>query len=241
MSLKYRLYMLAVGRPVDPVAPGRPALSPSVDVSWGELLAYLWARGGAARLRGLWKGWRLAACGGRLFVGPRTRILFPRRLAVGRNCFLGGDSYINALAANGIRLGDDVRVRERAWIQATSSLTRPGVGLVIGSGTYIGPGCLLGAGGGITIGARVTFGAGVQLLAEDHEFRDAARLIQDQGVTRAGITVEDDVWVGNQVIVLDGVHIGRGAVIGAGAVVTKDVPSMAIAVGNPARVSGHRA
>ena len=241
MSLKHRLYTLAIGRPADPAVPGGTALVPPVDVSWGELLAYLWAKGGPARLRGIWTGWRLGACGGRLFVGPRTRILFPRRLSVGRNCFLGGDSYINALAVNGIRFGDDVRVREYAWIQATSSLTDPGVGLVIGSGTYIGPRCLLGAGGGIIIGARVTFGAGVQLLAENHEFRDAARLIQDQGVTRAGITVEDDVWVGNQVIVLDGVHIGRGAVIGAGAVVTKDVPPMAIVVGNPARVAGHRA
>lgn len=241
MSLKHRLYTLAIGRPVDPAAPGGTALVPSVDVSWGELLAYLWAKGGPARLRGIWNGWRLGACGGRLLVGPRTKILFPRRLSVGRNCFLGGDSYINALAATGIRFGDDVRVREHAWIQATSSLTHPGVGLVIGSGTYIGPRCLLGAGGGITIGARVTFGAGVHLLAENHEFRDGARLIQDQGVTRAGITVEDDVWVGNQVIVLDGVHIGRGAVVGAGAVVTKDVPPMAIVVGNPARVAGHRA
>lgn len=241
MSLKHRVYTLALGRPVAPVAPGGPAPALSVDVSWGELLAYLWAKGGPARLRGIWMGWRLGACGGRLFVGPRTRILFPRRLAVGRNCFMGGDSYINALAVNGIRFGDDVRVREHAWIQATSSLTHPGGGLVIGSGTYIGPRCLLGAGGGITIGARVTFGAGVQLLAENHEFRDAARLIQDQGVTRAGITVGDDVWVGNQVIVLDGVHIGRGAVIGAGAVVTTDVPSMAIVVGNPARVAGYRA
>jgi acetyltransferase-like isoleucine patch superfamily enzyme len=236
MSLKARLYARAIGRPADP---GQPA--PALAVSWGELLAFLWRKGGPARLRGLWRGWRLGACGGRLFIGPRTRILFPRRLSVGRNCFLGGDSDINAMAIQGMRLGDDVRIREHAWIQATSALGAPGVGLIIGSGTYIGPRCLLGAGGGITIGARVTFGAGVHLLAENHEFRDAARLIQDQGGTRAGITVDDDVWVGNQVIVLDGVHIGRGAVIGAGAVVTRDVPPLAIAVGNPARVTGYRA
>jgi acetyltransferase-like isoleucine patch superfamily enzyme len=236
MSLKTRLYAQAIGRPAAQADEGMASL----QVTWGELLAYLWRKGGPARARGLWRGWRLGACGGRLFIGPRTRILFPRRLSVGRNCFLGGDSDINALAANGMRLGDDVRIREHAWIQATSSLGAPGVGLVIGSGTYIGPRCVLGAGGGITIGARVTFGAGVHLLAENHEFRDGSRPIQDQGVTRAGIRVDDDVWVGNQVIVLDGVHIGHGAVIGAGAVVTKDIPPMAIAVGNPARVTGHR-
>lgn len=237
MSLKSRLYAVALGRPLAAPAPGDPA--PSLDVSWGELLSYLWLKGGPARIRGLCHAWRLGACGGRLFVGPRTRIRFPRRLSVGRNCFLGGDSDINALSVNGMRLGDDVRIREHAWIQATSVLTDPGVGLVIGSGTYIGPRCLLGAGGGITIGSRVNFGAGVHLLAENHEF-GSTRPIQDQGVTRAGITVEDDVWVGNQAIVLDGVRIGGGAVIGAGAVVTKDVPPMAIVMGNPAKVVGYR-
>jgi len=52
--------------------------------------------------------------------------------------------------------------------------------------------------------------------------------------------VEDDVWVGNGVIVLDGVTLGRGAVIGAGSVVTHDVPAESVAVGNPARVIRQR-
>ena len=153
---------------------------------------------------------------------------------------IGDDSYISGYAANGTRFGHDVRIREGAWIQSTSRLDHPGKGLTIGDGTYIGPRCLLGAGGGITIGQRATFGAGVHLLAENHEFRDAGRPIQDQGVTRAGITIEDDVWIGNNVIVIDGVRVGKGAVIGAGAIVTKDVPAYAIAVGNPARITGSR-
>ena len=154
---------------------------------------------------------------------------------------IGDDSYINAYSRGGMRLGDDVRIREGAWIQATSRLDQPGVGLTIGDGTYIGPRCFLGAGGGIAIGRRVTIGASVHVLAENHEFRDTTKPIQDQGVTRAGITIDDDVWIGNSVIVLDGVHIGRGAVIGAGAIVTRDVPAEAVAVGNPARVIGTRA
>ncbi len=232
MTLKDRLYKRAIGRPVTLAAP--------VDVSWLELLQFFWARGGRARLRGLFTARRLARCGGRLFVGRRTRLLFPGRLSVGRNVWIGDDSYVNAYARDGMRFGDDVRIREGAWIQATSTLDQPGVGLVIGSDTYIGPRCLLGAGGGIRIGTRVTFGAGVQLLAENHEFRDGSRPIQDQGVSRSGITVGDDVWVGNSVIVLDGVTVGAGAVIGAGAVVTGDVAPQAIVVGNPARVVGTR-
>ena len=170
-----------------------------MSVPWIELLSYLWKMGGRARLRGSLAGWRFGACGGRLFLGRRTRVVFPKHIRVGRNVFIGDDSYVNGYAANGVRLGDDVRIREGAWIQATSQLDQPGVGLEIGGGTYIGPRCLLGAGGGISIGHRVTFGAGVHLLAENHAFRGAARPIQEQGVTRAGIVVGDDVWIGNNV------------------------------------------
>ncbi len=232
MSLKSRLYTMAIGRPVSLKAP--------IDVSWGELLQFLWARGGWARLRGLLMAYRLGACGGRLFVGARTRMLFPRRLSVGTNVAIGDDSYVNAFATSGMRFGDHVRIREGAWIQATSALDEPGVGLTIGSHTYIGPRCLLGAGGGIRIGTRVNFGAGVHLLAENHNFRDGSKPIQEQGVTRSGITVGDDVWIGNQVIVLDGVTIGDGAVVGAGSVVTHDVDPRMIVIGNPARVVGQR-
>lgn len=231
-DLKKRMYEKATGRTTPGAGP--------VDLSWIELLAYLWQSGGRARLRGLWYGWRLGGCGGRLFLGRRTRVLFPRHIRIGRNVFIGDDSYISGYSKNGIRLGDNVRIREGAWIQATSRLDQPGVGLTVGDDTYIGPRSLLGAGGGIAIGRHVTFGAGVHVLAENHEFRDPGRPIQEQGVTRAGVTIEDDVWVGNNVVVLDGVRIGRGAVIGAAAVVTRDVPALAIAVGNPARVIGSR-
>src|SRR5436190_595791 len=84
-------------------------------------------------------------------------------------------------------------LRGHVWIQATSRLDDPGRGLVIGDHTYVGPRCVLGAGGGIVIGANVTLGAAVDLLAENHCFGDADALIADQGVSRVGITIEDDV------------------------------------------------
>ena len=54
--------------------------------------------------------------------------------------------------------------------------------------------------------------------------------------TRGGIIIDNDVWLGVGVIILDNVHIGKGSVIGAGAVVTRDIPADSIAAGNPARV-----
>lgn len=231
-DLKDAAYRRALGRSV--------TLAKPLAVTWPELLGFLWRRGGPARLRGALRSWRLGSCGGRLFVGARVQLLFPRHIHAGRNVFIGDDSYVSGLSQNGVRLGNDVRIREGAWVQATSTLDQPGVGLSIGDGTYIGPRVILGAGGGIRIGRNVTFGAAVHLLAENHAFDDASRPIQTQGVTRAGIVVDDDVWIGNAAILLDGVTIGKGAVIGAGSVVTHDVPPGGVAVGNPARVIRQR-
>jgi acetyltransferase-like isoleucine patch superfamily enzyme len=226
-DLKERLYRNAVGRDATLRGPATP--------TWGELIAYLWQRGGWARLRGWIHRHRLGTCGGRLLVGARVRLMFPRHIHVGRNVLIGDDSYLSGFSTSGVRLGDNVRIREGAWIQATSVLDQPGVGLAIGEGTYVGPRAVFGAGGGITIGRRVLFGSSVHLLAENHAMSDPNLPIQAQGVTRAGITIGDDAWVGDSVIVLDGVNVGRGAVIGAGSVVTRDVADGAVVVGNPAR------
>ena len=226
-DLKERLYRAAVGRNVTLRGPLAP--------SWAELVSYLWQRGGLSRVRGWFHGLRLGACGGRLLVGARTRLLFPRHIHAGRNVLIGDDCSVNGFSTSGVRFGDNVRIREGAWIQATSVLDQPGVGLTIGEGTYVGPRAVFGAGGGITIGRRVLFGCGVHLLAENHAISDPSVPIHEQGVTRAGIAIGDDAWVGDSVIVLDGVTVGRGAVIGAGSVVTRSVPDGAVVVGNPAR------
>ena len=230
-SFKSRLYQLARGR---------PGAAGEVEIPLRDVVGYLWRRGGMPWLRGLRWRLRLGACGGRLLVGRRAAIWFPRYVSVGRNVYIGDETYLSGLSTAGVRIGDHVRIREQVWIQATSTLDDPGVGLSIGEGTYIGPRCVLGAGGGLTIGRHVTLGAAIHLLAENHAFDDLSRPINEQGVTRRGITIEDNAWIGNAAIVLDGVTIGRGAVIGAGAVVTRDVPPLAIAVGNPARVIGQR-
>jgi acetyltransferase-like isoleucine patch superfamily enzyme len=74
----------------------------------------------------------------------------------------------------------------------------------------------------------------------DHDFSRTDIPIQNQGHDHEDIIIEDDVWIGANTIVLKGVNIGRGAIIGAGAVVTKSIPSMAIAVGIPAKPLRYR-
>lgn len=73
-----------------------------------------------------------------------------------------------------------------------------------------------------------------------NEVMEEAREYQGHPATKGDITIGNDVWIGQNAIILSGVNIGNGAVIGAGSVVSRDVPAYAIAVGNPARITRHR-
>ena len=88
--------------------------------------------------------------------------------------------------------------------------------------------------GGVTIGDRVSIGPNVTLVVSSHP--NASRL-RDAGLARkAPIVIEDDAWIGASAIVMPGVRIGSGAVVGAGSVVTRDVPAGHVVAGQPARV-----
>lgn len=86
----------------------------------------------------------------------------------------------------------------------------------------------------ITIGDDVQIGPNVQLLTPTHPLEPGPR--RDKWEAAAPITIGDNVWLGGGVIVLPGVTIGADTVVGAGAVVTRDLPAGVVAVGNPARV-----
>ena len=114
--------------------------------------------------------------------------------------------------------------------------------LIIGEDTYIGEYNNIRASGGvISIGRRCSISQHISMIASNHG-TSLGDDIQRQGweQTKTGITVEDDVWIGANSVILPGVHINKGAIIGAGSVVTKDIPPYAIAVGNPAKVIKYR-
>jgi acetyltransferase-like isoleucine patch superfamily enzyme len=91
-------------------------------------------------------------------------------------------------------------------------------------------------GGKISIGKECLIGPNVIMRTANHSFDRIDISIFSQGHKCADIIIEDDVWLGSNVVILPGVKVGKGAVIGACSVVTKDIPSMAIAVGVPAKV-----
>ncbi|KXG87513.1 acyltransferase [Agrobacterium bohemicum] len=90
------------------------------------------------------------------------------------------------------------------------------------------------------IGNGVRIASHVSIVGFNHGFDDTETPIYRQPLTSLGIEISDDVWIGANAVVLDGVKIGRGAIIAAGAVVAKDIPAMAIAGGVPARVLRYR-
>ncbi len=94
--------------------------------------------------------------------------------------------------------------------------------------------------GEITIGRATAIGPGTVLRAANHCFARTDIPIMDQGHTRGFIHIDDDVWIGANCVITADVHIGRGAIVGAGAVVTHNVPPYAIVAGVPARTIGMR-
>ena len=111
-----------------------------------------------------------------------------------------------------------------------------GGSIQIGRDFFCGPYTLLYGHGGLRIGNKVMIAGHCVIIPANHNVDDPLKPISAQGEARRGITIEDDVWIGCGVRILDGIRIESGAVIGAGAVVLRDVPGRAVMAGVPARV-----
>lgn len=105
----------------------------------------------------------------------------------------------------------------------------------IGAYTNINKDTVLDGRGGLIIGNNVDVAQETNIWTEQHDYNDS----QYKAVCKE-VIIEDYVWLASRVTILPGVHIGRGAVVASGAVVTKDVPSLAIVAGVPAKIIGYR-
>jgi maltose O-acetyltransferase len=108
-------------------------------------------------------------------------------------------------------------------------------GIRIGKDTIIGEGCVLDGRAPLHIGDHVDIASQVMIYCSEHDVHDESFV-----ATRAGVSIADYVFIGPRAIILPGVTIGKGAVIAAGAVVTKDVAPFTIVGGVPAKVMGER-
>lgn len=134
-----------------------------------------------------------------------------------------------------MRLGNGVRLGRGCFVSADNGR------MELGEQVAISPCVHLGAdGGSITIGAQTAVGPGTVIRAANHRFSSMRIPIMQQGHTPGSIIIDDDVWLGANCVITPNVRIGKGAIVGAGAVVTHDVPPYAIVGGVPAKIIGMR-
>jgi acetyltransferase-like isoleucine patch superfamily enzyme len=148
---------------------------------------------------------------------------------IGADCVL--EPGMMVFHPENISLGDNVYVGHYAILKGYYKNE-----LIIGDQSWIGQQCFLHSAGGLTIGARVGIGPGVRVITSVHKEQGRGVPVLFSRVETAPVTIEDDADVGVGSIVLPGVTIGRGAIVGAGAVVNRSVPPFAVAAGVPARV-----
>lgn len=140
-------------------------------------------------------------------------VFHPERIRLGRNVYIGHQTILKGYYKNEMSIGEQ---------------------------TWIGQQCFFHSAGGLHIGARVGIGPAVKIITSRHEEAGRVTPILLSPIEFAEVVIEDDVDIGVGTVILPGVHIGRGAQIAAGAVVTKDVPAYSVAVGVPARVTRER-
>lgn len=149
--------------------------------------------------------------------------------ALGEDCVFERD--VQVFHAQNIHLGRNVYVGHQTILKGYHRNQ-----MVIGDETWIGQQCFFHSAGGLTIGARVGIGPGVRIITSFHTEAGRDQAILNAPVEFASVAVDDDADLGVGAIVLPGVHIGRGAQVAAGAVVTRDVDAYAVVAGNPARL-----
>ncbi len=137
------------------------------------------------------------------------------------------------LRCYGARVGRNPTIYAGVWI-------RPIQGLSLGDNVSIGKDVIITTAGTVTIGHNVMIGHGTKIISANHVIPPGRGRIRFAGHKNEPVVIEDDVWIGAQAVILPGVRIGEGAVVAAGAVVTKDVPPFTVVGGVPARILRYR-
>ena len=166
------------------------------------------------------------------FIAPDAHVPHPD-LRLGRNVYLGSRVIIYSTQNGGpVILEDKVQIYGNTFIETGRDGT-----IHIGENTHIQPDCHIHAYlACIRIGKKVEIAPGCALYCYDHGVEPGMPIMDQPLVSKGGIVIGDGAWLGRNVTVLQNVSIGEGAVIAAGAVVTRDIPPNAIAGGVPAKV-----
>ena len=146
----------------------------------------------------------------------------------GKGAIVRPRTRMDVVPWNKFELGEDSTIEDFSAIHN-------GVGpVIIGDRTKIGlSNTIIGP---VTIGNDIRLAQNITLSGLNHNYEDVNMPIHAQGVSTAPIVIEDETWIGANVVVVAGVTIGKHSIVAAGSIVTKDIPPYSVAVGNPARV-----
>jgi acetyltransferase-like isoleucine patch superfamily enzyme len=170
------------------------------------------------------------------YIHPRAQLINARHIFISSHCQIYAGATIRGVGQRdpAVTLGRYVIVREHAYVDAH------GGWIELAAGAFVGQGAVIYGQGGVVVGNNTLLAPGVTIIAAQHTFlrRDVA--VKFQPETFHGIQIGADCWLGVNVVVLDGVTISDGTIVGAGAVVTRNLPAGVIAVGVPARIIRER-
>lgn len=187
-------------------------------------------------LRGYYYKLFIKKSSGLLFVGKRCKIKHCSKIRMGRTITIGDNVEINALSRQGIVMGNNVSIHRNTIIECTGVIRELGEGLVIGDNVGIAQNVFIQVRGKVTIGSNVMLGPNSSIFSENHGFDRTDISMVEQPTIRKGVVIEDDVWLGTRSVILDGVVVGKGSIVAAGAIVNASVPPYSIVGGVPAKI-----
>lgn len=156
----------------------------------------------------------------------------PRRLSVGDGTLVGEQVLFDIKsAAASVDIGDRGQIMQGACFETGYEGK-----ITLGNDCFVGAYAILNGQGGLTIGNNALIAGHCHIVAGNHGHSDLTRPMSEQDFVSKGIVIEDDVWLGAGAKVLDGVRIGKGSIISAGAVVNRDVAPYSIMGGVPAKL-----
>lgn len=171
---------------------------------------------------------------GMVFVGSRVVVKGDSRL--GRSVTIGPGTIISGLSVEGVRIGNNVNIGGYSMVIASTSFDNIGIGIRIGNNVSIGEFAYLGGAGGLEIGDDTIVGQYLSCHPENHNYDNKTQLIRKQGITRKGIKIGQNCWIGSKVTFLDGASVGDNSVVAAGSLVTQNYGPNVIVGGVPAKL-----
>ena len=224
-----RTSLLALAKSVG-VGPEIVELIPDPEELVPHLLRHIPGDAGS-ELRAEWYRPFFGELGRDIRIGMGATFLGAGNMKIGDGCFFDDGVFLDSRRGKGIELGAGVRVCNGAYI-----IPHEEAGYIkIDHHSYIGARSKIFGHAGVELGHNVLFSPGVTIVPYQHEFSDPDELIINQGGQTGPVIIGDDVYLGQDVIVLHSMRIGSGSIVGAGSVVNRPVEPYSVAAGVPVR------